>query len=110
MQGKRSPYDGDWVYWGSRMGKHPEVPTRITKLLKEQQGKCNQCGLIFKLEDLIEVDRIVPGKEGGKYTYGNIQLLHRHCHDNKTREDSRKYLVGIKPTFRTHNCHKDGWG
>jgi RNA-directed DNA polymerase len=96
VRGNRSPYDGDWVYWGTRMGKHPEIPTRISKLLKEQQGKCNRCGLIFKLEDLIEIDRITPGKEGGKYTYGNMQLLHKHCHDNKTREDVHKSLVGTK--------------
>ncbi|MBD2347197.1 hypothetical protein H6G18_24150 [Anabaena subtropica FACHB-260] len=24
VQGSRSPFDGDWVYWSSRMGKHPE--------------------------------------------------------------------------------------
>lgn len=93
VQGSRSPYDGDWVYWTSRMGSHPEIPTRISKLLKEQKGKCNHCGLTFKLEDLIEVDRIVPGKEGGKYTYGNMQLLHRHCHDDKTREDAHTWLA-----------------
>lgn len=26
VQGHRSPFDGDWSYWATRMGKHPELP------------------------------------------------------------------------------------
>ena len=29
VKGMASPYDGDWIYWSSRMGVHPEVPARI---------------------------------------------------------------------------------
>jgi hypothetical protein len=29
--------------------------------------------------------------EGGKDVYINPQLLHGHCHDTKTREDSKRY-------------------
>jgi RNA-directed DNA polymerase len=36
-----SPYNGDWVYWSTRMGTHPEVSTRIASLLKRQKGKCS---------------------------------------------------------------------
>jgi RNA-directed DNA polymerase len=47
VQGSRSPFDGDWSYWGTRRGKHPELSTQIAKLLKRQQGKCLHCRLYF---------------------------------------------------------------
>ena len=37
VKGDASPYNGDWVYWSTRMGTHPEVSTRVANLLK--QGK-----------------------------------------------------------------------
>ena len=39
VQGARSPYDGDWVYWSRRVGRHPDVPPRVARLLKQQQGR-----------------------------------------------------------------------
>ncbi|OUL28500.1 reverse transcriptase domain-containing protein, partial [Nostoc sp. 106C] len=87
VQGNRSPYDGDWIYWSSRMGKHPEAPTRISKLLRVQKGKCSYCELYFKDGDLLEIDHIIPSSQGGKNGYDNWQLLHRHCHDVKTAKD-----------------------
>jgi RNA-directed DNA polymerase len=83
VQGNRSPYDGDWSYWATRMGRHPELPLKKAKLLKMQHGKCAFCGLYFKDGDLLEVDHIIPKSQGGKNTYKNMQLLHRHCHDQK---------------------------
>lgn len=82
-----SPYNGDWVYWSTRMGTHPEVSTRIASLLKRQKGKCSHCNNHFKDEDSIEVDHIIPKSKGGKDIYDNCQLLHRHCHDTKTASD-----------------------
>ncbi|WP_293109053.1 group II intron maturase-specific domain-containing protein, partial [Moorena sp. SIO3I6] len=32
----RSPYDGDLIYWGTRMRKHPEMTTRKGRLLERQ--------------------------------------------------------------------------
>jgi len=83
----KSPYDGDLIYWSSRMGKHPEMPKRTASLLKKQKGKCTHCGLFFRDGDLLEVDHIVPRSKGAKNEYKNYQLLHRHCHDEKTRTD-----------------------
>ncbi len=82
-----SPYDGNLVYWSSRQGKHPEMLSRTAFLLKKQKGKCNLCGLYFKDGDVIELDHIIPKSKGGKDEYKNWQLLHRHCHDEKTNID-----------------------
>jgi RNA-directed DNA polymerase len=87
VKGDASPYNGDWVYWSTRMGTHPEVSTRIASLLKRQKGKCSHCNNYFKDEDSIEVDHIIPKSKGGKDKYNNLQLLHRHCHDTKTVSD-----------------------
>jgi RNA-directed DNA polymerase len=86
VKGDKSPYDGDLTYWGSRLGKHPELSTREAKLLKMQKGKCNHCGLTFVTDDW-EIDHIIPKSQGGKDEYKNLQLLHRHCHDVKTAND-----------------------
>ncbi|NET51748.1 MAG: group II intron reverse transcriptase/maturase [Merismopedia sp. SIO2A8] len=87
VKGNKSPYDGDWIYWSSRMGEHPEVSIRTAKLLKRQKGKCAHCDNYFKDGDSIEVDHIIPKASGGKDCYQNWQLLHRHCHDKKTAHD-----------------------
>ncbi|MGB3760966.1 MAG: group II intron reverse transcriptase/maturase [Rivularia sp. (in: cyanobacteria)] len=87
VKGNSSPYDGNWVYWSTRMGNHPEVKTRVATLLKKQKGQCAHCNNFFKDEDSIEVDHIVPKSKGGKNKYDNWQLLHRHCHDTKTAND-----------------------
>ncbi|MEB3830279.1 hypothetical protein LKK83_22665, partial [Phormidium sp. CCY1219] len=48
VKGEASPYDGNLKYWSTRMGKQPGVPTRVSKLLKRQKGKCNHCGHYFR--------------------------------------------------------------
>jgi len=88
VKGNRSPYDGDTIYWSSRLGKHPEMPNEKSYLLKKQKGKCAYCGLTFHDGDYIETDHIIPKSQGGKNIKSNKQLLHRHCHDLKTAQDS----------------------
>jgi RNA-directed DNA polymerase len=87
VQGNRSVYDGDFTYWGTRLGKHPEIPMRMARLLQKQKGKCAYCGHYFKQDDVMEIDHIKPKSQGGKDQYDNFQLLHRHCHDTKTASD-----------------------
>ncbi len=87
VTGVASPYDGNLIYWGTRMGRHPEASTSMATLLKMQKGKCTLCWLYFREEDVIEVDHIIPKILGGKDQYNNLQLLHRHCHDKKTAGD-----------------------
>ena len=84
VKGNKSPLDGDWTYWSSRIGKHPGIRKEVTTLLKRQKNKCAFCGLTFRLTDLMEIDHIKPRSEGGDNTTKNKQLLHRHCHDTKT--------------------------
>nr|ADO19264.1 hypothetical protein Nfla_8201 [Nostoc flagelliforme str. Sunitezuoqi] len=87
VKGESSPYDGNLVYWSSRMGKNPEMPPRVAILLKRQKGKCTHCEMFFREDDVMEVDHIIPKSKGGKDEYKNLQLLHRHCHDTKTAND-----------------------
>ncbi len=69
------------------MGKHPELQNSTARLLKVQKGKCNHCGLTFKPGDKIERDHIIARKAGGNNTIDNLQALHKHCHDVKTKAD-----------------------
>ena len=87
VKGDASVYDGNLIYWSRRMGRHPEVSTRVATLLKRQKGKCAQCGLYFREEDVLEVDHKIPRSRGGIGEYENLQLMHGHCHDKKTAED-----------------------
>jgi RNA-directed DNA polymerase len=87
VRGDKSPFDGDLIYWSLRLSKHPEMPTTKAKLLKLQKGKCAWCNLHFQEGDLLEIDHIKPISCGGKKEWQNLQLLHRHCHDDKTAND-----------------------
>ena len=87
VKGAASPYNGDWSYWSKRRGEYPETPNRVASLIKKQKGNCPHCGLYFTSTDIVEVDHIKPTSLGGKDTYDNLQLLHRHCHDAKTATD-----------------------
>jgi RNA-directed DNA polymerase len=79
VQGKASPYDGNWRYWAARRGRYPGVPRRLAALLKKQGGRCEACRLFFKPEDLIECHH----RDGHRYhnRYINLAAVHRHCHD-----------------------------
>ncbi len=82
-----SPYDGDWTYWGKRLLHYPMLSRRKQILLEQQKGRCRWCGLYFKAGDVVEVDHLIPRCFGGKDQYRNLQLLHAHCHDDKSAHD-----------------------
>ena len=86
VKGESSPFDGNKTYWGTRKGTHPELKDSITRLLKKQKGKCNWCNLNFHDGDLLEKDHVIPKAIAGNIK-DNFQLLHRHCHDEKTKDD-----------------------
>jgi RNA-directed DNA polymerase len=79
VQGDKSPFDGDWLYWGARLGRDPSKPTRVVNLLKRQNGRCANCGLRFMTEDITEVHH--QDRDRLNNRYDNLALLHGHCHD-----------------------------
>lgn len=92
VTGDHSPFDENQIYWTKRLSTNPMIPIRVRTLLKKQKGICNWCKLQFTEADVMEVDHVVPlfGKlrNKGKNNYKNLQLLHRHCHDTKTKLDN----------------------
>lgn len=99
VKGNSSPYDGNWVYWATRKGEHPETPTKVANLLKKQKGKCLHCGLFFKSEDLLEIDHITPKTIGGKDEYKNWQILPgRYYTDTATIRKRQKMAASILKT------------
>ena len=93
VRGNKSPYEGDLPYWAARLGKHPLLPTSVSKLFKSHKGRCNHCGLTFRDGDIFEIDHIIPRRLGGANGYTNLQLLHRHCHDIAIATLLRTFLV-----------------
>lgn len=87
VKGDSSPYDTNQVYWAKRLPKHNLYPSRVTDLLKSQNGKCAWCKAEFQWDDVMEVDHILPLSKGGKDAKINRQLLHGHCHDLKSLTD-----------------------
>jgi len=92
VKGGGSPFDHDQIYWAKRLTQNNIYNTRVTILLKAQQGKCKWCNAQFVYDDVLEVDHIIPRAKGGKDIYTNLQLLHGHCHDQKSRMDQHEDL------------------
>ena len=87
VKGNVSPYDGNLVYWSTRMGRYPDLPSRKARLFRQQKGTCLWCNLKFREDDIIEEDHILARALGGNDVWKNLQLLHGHCHDEKTTLD-----------------------
>ena len=110
-----SPFDGNLIYWSTRMGRSPDMPTRKASLLKRQKGKCPWCCLHFREGDLLETDHNIPRALGGKDEYKNLQLLHGNCHDDKTALDLEiirnqkfmKYMDKINQTLAKYVWYWD---
>lgn len=82
VQGTRSPYDGDSIYWSARMGENYKyLEPQKARLLKRQKGRCAQCGLNFNPGDSIEKHHLKPRAKGGNNADKNLILVHLHCHD-----------------------------
>ncbi len=85
IQGARSPFDGNWLYWSNRWGYYPEVSPLMAWLLKKQQGRCACCqGLFQPGDDLIE--RHHKDEDRKNKRRSNLALVHRHCHDGIHRK------------------------
>jgi RNA-directed DNA polymerase len=74
VQGRRSPCDGDDVYWGRRRAHHPGVSRRVARRLKRQDGGGASCGYSFKAGDGLEVEHLLPRQQGGREDSTTWQL------------------------------------
>ena len=87
IKGEASPYDQDWVYWKLNGRNIQREDSKTVTLVKKQKGMCNWCKSIFTPMDRVEVDHIKPRKLGGSSKMWNLQALHRHCHEAKTKKE-----------------------
>nr|WPV76427.1 RT-like putative protein [Naviculales sp.] len=76
---QKSPYDGDTRYWDNRW-KASVSPTR-RQLYSNQNGKCSWCKGPIHTGHVVEIDHIIPKKDGGSSKLKNLRLVHGHCHD-----------------------------
>jgi len=79
VQGDKSPSDGDWRYWGQRLRNSPTTTGRKSHLLKQQDNRCDYCGLRFMADDVLEVHHRDRNRTNN--VYSNLALVHGHCHD-----------------------------
>lgn len=100
VKGAKSPFDGDHAYWGKRLKTYPPLSSTQQTLLKRQNGVCPMCKRKFKTDDAMDVDHVVPKRLGGKDVMINFQLLHRYCHNEKTRQDNNLGKPKTKPRDR----------
>jgi len=104
----KSFYDGDELYWGTRLSKgYGDISPSKAKMLVKQDGKCGYCNAEFKNGDLMETHHKTFIKEGGKDTIRgksflkktfasntNFVLMHKHCHDQYHAE----FMKAMKAT------------
>jgi hypothetical protein len=72
---------------------------KLFLLNKDGDGRnapCHECGTVVDYDTMV-VDRIDPGKFGGRYVRGNIQI---HCHPCSMKQGyalgmGAKYLVTV---------------
>ena len=82
VEGTRTPYDGDVLYWSKRIGdNYQTIDPQKSRLLKKQKGKCAHCGLNFKPSDHMEKHHVMKKSKGGNNHDKNLLLVHLHCHD-----------------------------
>ena len=76
VQGDRSPYDGDLVYWSQRNSKLYEGYT--VSLLKEQNHTCSICGHVLMDDENVHLHHL----DGNHHNWqrSNVSVMHQSCH------------------------------
>jgi len=93
VEGIKSPYDGDWVYWNKRMADHPETPQDIKFGITQQEGKCYLCGQNLTVEDSLEIYYINGNKDNNRK---GKAVVHSYCHESHQRMTvSPKGILGV---------------
>jgi RNA-directed DNA polymerase len=83
----------DHIYWSKRLAKYSGLSSSMVKLMQTQQFKCTCCGDFFRQGDIMEIDHKIPKSRGGKDEYDNLQVLHKICHVNKTRDENTPLIT-----------------
>ncbi|MBW4607337.1 MAG: reverse transcriptase N-terminal domain-containing protein [Hassallia sp. WJT32-NPBG1] len=77
VKGKKSPFDGDLVYWSQRNSK---LYFGITsKALQKQNHTCGHCGLKLTSEERVHLHHIDGNHDNWKPK--NLLAIHESCHD-----------------------------
>ncbi len=82
-------YADDFVIFHENLEVLKQCQKIICEWLTQFDLELKPCSLPFSEEDIIETDHITPRAAGGSKLKDNLQLLHRHCHDIKTKSDLR---------------------
>ncbi|HAZ46158.1 MAG TPA: RNA-dependent DNA polymerase [Cyanobacteria bacterium UBA11369] len=77
VKGKKSPYDGDLIYWSERNSKLYDGLT--SKLLKKQDHSCGHCGMKFTHDERVHLHHIDGNHNNWKHK--NLTVVHESCHD-----------------------------
>lgn len=89
----KSYYDGDWAYWGTRLGKYPSVPLELTRLLKRQRGKCHHCHAQTTRQDKLHV--CTEWVDVGDKRKSVQRLVHLDCDSPMRRSNSAAAMPAI---------------
>jgi 5-methylcytosine-specific restriction endonuclease McrA len=63
------------------------------------------CGLFFQHADQLEIDHINGKRQDSRYA--NLQALHGHCHDAKTRDQAEHLPVGMRDKYQNTEERRD---
>ncbi len=77
VEGNKSPYDGDLVYWSERNSKLYDNMT--SKALKKQNHSCKTCGLKFADDEKVHLHHVDGNNNNRKPN--NLVAIHESCHD-----------------------------
>jgi RNA-directed DNA polymerase len=83
-------YEWNTLPWKKFQKKVFKLQKRIYQA--QNRGKCARCVLYFKEGEVFAIDHRIPTSKGGRESYDNMQLLHKHCHDQKTTQDRKGYV------------------
>jgi group II intron reverse transcriptase/maturase len=77
VKGKKSPFDGDLVYWSQRNSKLYFGAT--SKALQKQNHTCDYCGLKLTSDERVHLHHIDGNHDNQKPK--NLLAIHESCHD-----------------------------
>ncbi len=86
VKGEVSPYNGNLTYWAP-MEKVRNYQQELPNCLKSKMENAQNVVWISTDEEVMELGDIISCSRDEKDKYKNYQLLHRHCHDIKTKRD-----------------------